>query len=443
MKWDQRGLKRFLLILGDIAVFYGALALTLWVRYGANWQAAIPLHLKPFTVLLALGLFIFYSMRLYDISHGQGPTLWLQSAIASVLMLLVAAVFFFYFFSRGAAMITPRGTLFIFFLIFGGLFVIWRKFARELLQKRLREKALVVGRGKAPAQLAAWLKSHPEVGYDVLEVREELAGTGSLMALAKSGRITAIIAAPEGMKKFAPQFMQLADLGLNFWDLLDFYEVRLEKIPLEYVSDEWVLQNINRRESPATILMKSLFDRLVAALVLVISLPLWPIIALAVKIDSRGPIFYRQTRVGRDGVPFRLIKFRTMKADAEADGPKWAEAADPRITRVGRILRQAHLDELPQLLNILKGEMSFVGPRPERPEFVRELEAKIPYYSLRHLVKPGFTGWAQINYPYGNSVEDAEQKLEYDLYYLKHRSLLLDFSIFLKTIRLFFYNPQK
>ena len=166
------------------------------------------------------------------------------------------------------------------------------------------------------------------------------------------------------------------------------------------------------------------------------SLPLFPFIAAAVKLNSPGNVFYTQKRIGKGGQMFWLLKFRSMVQDAEKDGAKWAEKEDTRITKVGNFLRKSRLDELPQLWNVLKGEMSFIGPRPERPEFVRELEKQIPFYQTRHLIKPGLTGWAQINFPYGASVEDAMEKLQYDLYYIKHRSLVLDFGVVLKTIKI-------
>jgi lipopolysaccharide/colanic/teichoic acid biosynthesis glycosyltransferase len=167
-----------------------------------------------------------------------------------------------------------------------------------------------------------------------------------------------------------------------------------------------------------------------------VTLPVLAATALLIKLDTRGPIFYRQERVGQHGRPFMLLKFRSMVTDAERDGvPQWAGSGDARVTRVGRVIRQTRIDEIPQVYNVLLGDMSFIGPRPERPFFVQELAAKIPYYAERHRVKPGITGWAQINFPYGASVEDAKQKLEYDLYYIKNHSIFLDCIILLQTAR--------
>jgi exopolysaccharide biosynthesis polyprenyl glycosylphosphotransferase len=184
-----------------------------------------------------------------------------------------------------------------------------------------------------------------------------------------------------------------------------------------------------------------LFDIGVSFLALIIVWPLMGLIALAIKIDSTGPVFYRQKRVRQNDQEFELIKFRTMVHNAEGQtGAVWAKKNDPRVTRVGKILRLTRLDEFPQLINILKEDMSFIGPRPERPEFVRELKEKIPYYSLRHSVKPGITGWAQVNYRYGASIEDAIEKLQYDLFYIQNMSLLLEIRIFLKTIQVVLFG---
>jgi lipopolysaccharide/colanic/teichoic acid biosynthesis glycosyltransferase len=170
---------------------------------------------------------------------------------------------------------------------------------------------------------------------------------------------------------------------------------------------------------------------------LLVVLPVIPFVVLAIKLDSRGPVLYRQQRVGRGGVIFYCYKFRTMRQDAEADtGPTWAGDDDPRITRVGRLLRISRLDEIPQLWCVLKGDMAFVGPRPERPEFVERLSKELPYYGLRHVIRPGITGWAQIRYKYGNSVEDAKQKLQYDLFYIKNASLGLDLLIMFHTLKI-------
>ncbi len=219
-------------------------------------------------------------------------------------------------------------------------------------------------------------------------------------------------------------------------DQTTFVEKLLGEAPVESVSAEWFLRADVQNHTGYEI-VKRLLDLAAAALALVLTLPLWPLIAVLIRLESAGPAIYRQFRVGRHGRIFTMYKFRTMRIDAERDGPCWAQANDQRVTRLGRLLRRSRLDELPQLVNILRGDMSLVGPRPERPEFVRRLEELLPHYGLRHLVTPGLTGWAQIHYGYGASVEDAHRKLCYDLYYLKHRSIELDLAILIRTFGTF------
>lgn len=221
--------------------------------------------------------------------------------------------------------------------------------------------------------------------------------------------------------------------GCRISDEISFFERIFGEVPAPHISPNWFLvaDLTGHLEEHATV--KRAVDLTIALLVLILTLPAWPWILLAVRLSSRGPILYSQTRIGQGGRPFTLYKFRTMLHNAEPNGSVWACPNDPRVTRIGRFLRRTRLDELPQLWNILRGEMSIVGPRPERPEFVAPLARLIPFYNERHLIKPGLTGWAQINFRYGASVDDSRRKLQLDLYYIKHMSLELDLVILLRT----------
>jgi exopolysaccharide biosynthesis polyprenyl glycosylphosphotransferase len=215
-----------------------------------------------------------------------------------------------------------------------------------------------------------------------------------------------------------------------------FFEQLTGRLPLERLADPALLLGHGTGVGMPYVAVRRGLDLLLAALGLALAAPLGLLVAVAVKLESRGPVLYRQERVGRNGRLFTLAKFRSMRVDAEAgSGPVWADADDPRITRVGRWLRKLRIDEIPQLWSVIRNDMSLVGPRPERPYFVAELERQIPGYGQRHVVKPGITGWAQINYSYGNSTDDAFIKLQYDLYYVKHRSLALDIAILLRTVK--------
>lgn len=231
-------------------------------------------------------------------------------------------------------------------------------------------------------------------------------------------------------------------LGCRVTNLSTFYEQVLSEIPVDHLEPHWFLFADLKHYREAQLIMKRAVDIVGASLGLIMTLPFWPLIALGIRLTTPGPVFYSQTRVGLNGRLFRLHKFRTMYPEAESNGHQWAADHDPRVTRFGWYLRRGRLDELPQLWNILRGQMSIVGPRPERPEFVTELAPKIRYYNERHLVKPGLTGWAQINYRYGASVEDAKRKLQLDLWYIKHMSIELDFTICLRTFGTVFVGSR-
>ena len=225
--------------------------------------------------------------------------------------------------------------------------------------------------------------------------------------------------------------------GVSVEEVATFYEQVSGKIMLENLRPSWLVFSQGFSISPLTRSLKRLIDLLFSVVGLVLAIPLTVVIAVLIKLDSRGPVFFTQERVGQDGSLFTLIKFRSMRVDAEAvSGPMFADENDSRITRVGTLLRKWRLDELPQLFNVFKGEMSFVGPRPERQFFVEQFAKDIPYYMQRLSVKPGITGWAQVSYPYGSSLEDAVEKLRWDLYYVKNMSLLLDLFVILKTVKI-------
>ncbi|MCL6607261.1 MAG: TIGR03013 family PEP-CTERM/XrtA system glycosyltransferase [Geminicoccaceae bacterium] len=223
--------------------------------------------------------------------------------------------------------------------------------------------------------------------------------------------------------------------GVPVYEYHDFYERWTGRIDLERLQPGWLIFNDGFGRGKVDAVAKRLFDVVLASLGLIVSAPLLLLAGLAIKLEDGGPILFRQERVGRNGIPFEILKLRSMRLDAERDGPRWAAVGDRRVTRVGRILRRTRIDELPQLVNVLKGEMSFVGPRPERPVFVQRIIEVLPYFAVRHQLRPGLAGWAQLNHPYAAGLEDTRVKLEYDLYYIKNRSLFLDILIIAQTLR--------
>ena len=259
--------------------------------------------------------------------------------------------------------------------------------------------------------------------------------------VAAAGAREVVVATDERRGMPIGQLLHCKIAGINVLDYLTFCERETRKVELDWLQPSWLIYSDGFRQGVWVGAAKRALDVAVSVLLLLFVLPVLIAAIIAIKLEDGGPVLYRQERVGLDGRPFTLMKLRSMRQNAERDGmPRWAQNGDPRVTRTGAILRKLRIDELPQLLNVLNGEMSFVGPRPERPPFVDELAAAIPFYRERHSVKPGITGWAQVNYPYGASLEDARHKLGYDLYYVKNRTLFLDVLILVQTVRVILFQ---
>jgi sugar transferase (PEP-CTERM system associated) len=261
----------------------------------------------------------------------------------------------------------------------------------------------------------------------------------SLVSIARERGAAEIVVAVQNRRGGAFPIRELLDCKLNGIKVIDsatFFEREACQIRVDSLQPSWFVFGNGFDQGFLRSLVKRAFDLFASLLIFLVTLPVTAVTALLIYLEDGAPIFYRQERVGEDGYTFMVLKFRSMRKDAEKDGaPKWASTGDPRTTRVGRIIRKLRIDEIPQILNVLKGEMSFVGPRPERPFFVEQLCEQVPYYNMRHSIKPGITGLAQVRYQYGASVEDAVQKLQYDLYYVKNNSLFLDLLILLDTLQ--------
>jgi exopolysaccharide biosynthesis polyprenyl glycosylphosphotransferase len=305
-------------------------------------------------------------------------------------------------------------------------------------RKTLARRVLLVGDSRQSQAFHARLRSHRGRNFDLVGSHEAPVISWSGL---RDGRIWAIVVASDpGGAAMAP-LLDCKLRGVRIFSAAAFHERYLGRIDLDGLTANDLLLAPGFAASRAGDMVKRLSDLIFSLMLLSLMLPLMVLTALAIKIDSRGPVFYRQQRIGQFAKPFTVLKFRSMAIDAEAGGsPRWAQRHDPRITRVGRFIRATRIDELPQLANVIRGEMSLVGPRPERPHFVEQLTRAIPFYRQRAYVKPGVTGWAQINFPYGASVEDAREKLAYDLYYVKNRSLLLDAVILVSTVRVVLFR---
>jgi sugar transferase (PEP-CTERM system associated) len=350
--------------------------------------------------------------------------------------------------SRYPSLLPGNGSAFWGLIILTFTLFCWRSaYSWMVKQPFLRERVYVLGTGERAERLVKGLRERSALGIEVVGWTGDVAGELSrdtvashLLGLARGNRgVHRVIVAMPNRRGTLP-VEELLDLrlgGVKVEEATSWLEKITGRIEVEQLYPSWLIFAEGFRFSSFFRLVRRGVNLSVALAGLVISLPLLPFIVLAVKLDSSGPVLYRQRRVGRRGVIFHCYKFRTMRVDAEADtGATWASDDDPRITRVGKFLRSSRLDEIPQLWCVLKGDMHFVGPRPERPEFVEWLSKEIPYYGVRHVVRPGITGWAQVQYKYGNTLKDAREKLQYDLFYIKNASLGLDLLIMFQTIKI-------
>lgn len=412
--------KKFIFFLTDIILFYLALFITLTLRYGSFPSMDFWLiHLWPFAIIYFLWLIIFYIAGLYDIEKFISARELRNRILKTMVSAGILAIILFYlvpFFN-----ITPKTNLIIDGIIIFLFIWSWRNILFNSAIKSSKIKIFFLGKNKEIDEFSDFINNRPQMGY----------ATINNMAVAD------IIVISEEAKQdeaSVQSLYELIRLGKTVIDFDKFYESITGKIPVSLISKTWFLENLLEINKQTFEKVKRAADVFFSIFLLIIFAVIYPFISLAIKINGKGPVFYKQKRVGRNEKIFEILKFRSMIADAETNGAEWAKKDDKRITLIGKILRKSRIDELPQAWNVLKGDLSFIGPRPERPEFTRDLEKQIHHYSMRHLVKPGLSGWAQVNFPYGASVEDATEKMQYDLYYIKNRSLLLEISIMFKTI---------
>lgn len=425
---ETRTAKNLLLVGGDLALAYLALYATLLFRYGQadfaeNWER----HAGPFMLIFALWAAIFFIVGLYDLDAMRSRIELASRTFEALLAATLVSMAVFYF--MPGIGIAPKTNLLAVVGVYAILFSGWRLLTMHIFSReRFRLKVVFLGK-EEPEELHAALEENPQLGYTSLGVFD---ADGSV-ELPRCD----IIVVSRGLKGHLDLTGRLYRKFFERTAIIDypaFYEKIRHSVSKSALDERWIVDQLAGRESTVYESIKRLCDIAAVLLLTLPALAIFPLIAALVWIEDRGPILYRQTRVGLGGSLFTMQKFRTMRVDAEKDGAAFASRHDPRITRVGRFLRSTRLDELPQFWNILVGDMSFVGPRPERPQIEAELAMTIPLFPVRHLVRPGLTGWAQVSAPYAATLEDHLTKLRHDLYYLKHRSLTLDAAIMLRTV---------
>lgn len=432
---DKNRAAQLSLLLGDIVLAIITLLLVTAIRYGQNWSTDIlGQHLAVFVPVIVFNLISHYAFGLYDANKRPTNAEIFAAALRSQLLTTLVGAVFFYFIPQSVTTLEPRRVLLGYTIGLLPLTWLWQISSRRVLQKVLPSlKVLVLGQNDRSNRLVSELQKASYLGYEIVEqVSPEKDAITNALEKYNPELIVNALEEPASSEVISALQRCLIE-NRAVIGLAAFTELALRKVPVEDIDQWWFIENFSSRKRLVFEALKRLSDIIISIIGLILTLPFLPFIIIAVK-STAGPVLFKQLRSGRGNKPFLAIKFRSMYVNAEANGPQWAQVNDPRVTKAGRFLRASRLDEIPQLINILKGDMSFVGPRPERPEFITSLVKQIPFYSERSLVKPGLTGWAQINYPYGDSVEDALEKLRFDLYYIKNRSAIIDISTILKTI---------
>ena len=448
------GNRSLLLFWGDVALafFAGYAGYYLRFRLQAHLDYVLDFNLAKNVVIVAVFTGSSYLFDLYKLEiHRDRRVVANNIILASVTSFLLLTILYYSI----PGLMQGRGLLAITLFIFVDLQVIWHLLFPDLFSRLMSvDKVLVVGTGVLAEKIGALVQSenfqftHVFVGYvatpdtvavQTVPAQHILCAVAQMQELADAHAVTHIVVAtgdPRGNVRLHSDLLHCKLRGVTILDSNTFFETQTGKLLVEHMDMDWLVFSSGFKRSSLVTAAKRGVDVVLSLAGLALSLPFYPLIALLVKLDSRGPVFYSQIRVGQWDQPFRLFKFRTMKQGAEEDsGAVWSQKNDPRVSRIGSLLRKFRIDELPQLYNVLKGEMSFVGPRPERPEFVAELEREIPLYAKRHFIKPGLTGWAQVRFPYGSSVQDSYEKLCYDLYYFKNMTPVFDVVILMKTLK--------
>ncbi len=446
-------IKKLFLLLGDIFILYLSLYFSLLVRYGSEFRLETwNNHYPIFSILFIAWIFLFYFFGLYNLYFTQNNKIFFRSATKSLGLSAVVAISFFYL--NPNIEIAPKTNLFIYLLVFSLFFFFWRMLFNSFLNSYLPKNRLAyIGLNNEVREIINFIKKNPATGYsstilfelentfskDGLEGLEISTEIRNLKTLLKKHHINTVVLSlsPVDSRELRQALFSSISLKVEFVNSVNFYENITGRVPISSINQMWFLENLNESNKALFDKLKRLFDLFFSFFILLITLPAWLIIAIILKTESRGPVFFKQLRLGKNGAGFQIIKFRTMRVDNNNFSP--TEKNDKRITRFGMFLRKTRLDEIPQVINILKGEMSFVGPRPERPELIEKLELVVPFYKERMLVNPGLTGWDQVSGEYHSpSEEDTLKKLQYDLFYVKNRSVYLDLSILLKTISVVF-----
>lgn len=424
----------FIVALGDFASFFISFLLLIFIRFEQiNYQSAIDSHFLPFTILYLSWVMIFYIFGLYDLVNIKPTIPYIKRWILALMSSFFIGLLFFYFIPIFG--ISPKINLIIQVGLFGFFSFIFRRVIYTLFSKTITQKTILIGESSYLLELKNIIKTNPQIGLFVID---HFSNINELdLDKIKIKNILIILDKEKSIKE--DKLLQLFTNSAYIVDTAKAYEKYLFKIPVAYIDMPFIVDNINIKTDPLYKSVVLFIDKIFSIIIITLTSPFLLISAICIYLYDKGPVLYIQERVGLDNKVFKLYKLRSMNKDSEKDGAVWSSGtSDKRVTPIGKIIRKTHIDEIPQMINILKGDLSLVGPRPERPQFVSMLEETIPHYKLRHIIKPGFTGWAQIKYRYANTIEDSKEKFEYDLYYIKNKNIFLDIGIIIRTIQIIF-----
>ena len=444
--WRKR-LKIFLLIISDILIFYLALEITLVIRYVlinrdlATFYSSGPLHFISFTIIFLIWLIVFWAAGLYDIIKLRNEELFYKTLLIAFGINGAIAIAFFYFIPY--FIITPKINLFIDLALTILALYIWRQYFNKWAGEVFKIEMVFLGDNNEILELKEFLNKNSQLGYQVVGILTP-DNYEELKNLWQTKKISLIVSAEkfDHSRKLANLLFEYFKKGATIIDLGKFYENITNRVPISIIREVWFLESISEMERGFYETLKRTIDIVLGVILGLVTLIILPIVAIGTKIFDPGPTFYRQKRVGKNGRIFTLVKFRSLPTANNHD--QMQKPNGEEITPFGRFLRKSHWDELPQVWNIFKNEMSFIGPRPEKPDFVEKLSLEIPFYEMRTLVKPGIAGWAQLHNPQaGPTLKETLEKLQYDLYYVKNRSVFFDLSIILKTLRILISGAGK
>lgn len=426
--------RTWLIVFGDFASFLISFLLLIVIRFKQqDYAYAYDSHIVPFVILYLFWVLIFYVFGLYDLFTIKPTIPYLKRWILALLSSLAVGLLLFYFVPMFG--IAPKVNLFVQVVLFGIFSFLFRRIIYTLFARGITRPTILVGSSAYLTELESTIATNPQIGLQVINHFENINEVNLDLTNIKN----AIIILDKDKDALDKNIIKFYNQEVEIIDTAKAYEKYLYKIPVEYIDISFIVENVNISRDILYRFATFIINIIFSVIIIIITSPFVLVSALLIYMHDKGPVFYTQERVGLNGKVFKLYKLRSMIMDSEKNGAVWCTGpADDRITPIGKVIRKLHIDEIPQMINILKGDLSLIGPRPERPEFVSLLSKEIPYYSLRHIIRPGFTGWAQIKYRYANTTEGSKEKFEYDLYYIKNRNIFIDFGIILRTIQIIF-----